>query len=173
MIALLILTAVALGLIAFQIGGVQRPTAGLTPRIETLPPAPAQTVTYLVSARPLPAGTLARSEDFTVRTVTASQLPSDAVIDTPNTRLDLRGSLVRRYLETGTPIRAADVMRPRERGFLAAVLPPGTRAVSIGVDPVSGVSGLIWPGDTVDVSLTQEFPPSRPRRDGSSPAKRC
>ena len=58
MIALLILTAVALGLIAFQIGGVQRPTAGLTPRIETLPPAPAQTVTYLVSARPLPAGTL-------------------------------------------------------------------------------------------------------------------
>ena len=33
----------------------------------------------------------------------------------------------------------------------------GTRAVSIGVDPVSGVSGLIWPGDHVDVILTQEL----------------
>ena len=50
----------------------------------------------------------------------------------------------------------ADVLRPRDRGFLAAVLDPDTRAVTIGVDPITGVGGLIWPGDHVDVILTQE-----------------
>src|SRR5262249_17537927 len=48
-----------------------------------------------------------------------------------------------------------DVLRPRDRGFLATVLAPGKRAISINVDASSGVSGLIWPGDYVDVVLTQ------------------
>jgi pilus assembly protein CpaB len=64
---------------------------------------------------------------------------------------------VRRYLDPGAPVTAADVLRVRDRGFLAAVLEPGTRAASIGVDEVSGVSGLIWPGDRVDVILTQNM----------------
>ena len=68
------------------------------------------------------------------------------------------GALIQRYVDTGAPVRVDDVLRPRDRGFLAAVLPPGTRAVSIAVDPVSGVGGLIWPGDRVDVILTQEIP---------------
>ena len=49
-----------------------------------------------------------------------------------------------------------NILRPRERGFLASVLAPDSRAVSINVDAASGVSGLIWPGDYVDVVLTQE-----------------
>ena len=67
----------------------------------------------------------------------------------------------------------ADVLRPRDRGFLAAVLAPGTRAVSIAVDPVSGVGGLIWPGDRVDVILTQEIPASRHDAQGAWSARRC
>src|SRR5262249_53805375 len=37
----------------------------------------------------------------------------------------------------------------------ASVLAPNSRAISINVDAESGVSGLIWPGDYVDVVLTQ------------------
>jgi len=37
------------------------------------------------------------------------------------------------------------------------VLDPGMRAVTVGVDPVSGTAGLIWPGDRVDVILTQSM----------------
>jgi pilus assembly protein CpaB len=37
------------------------------------------------------------------------------------------------------------------------VLKEGTRAVAIGVDPISGVAGLIWPGDHVDIILTQDI----------------
>ncbi len=55
------------------------------------------------------------------------------------------------------PVKLPDVIRSRDRGFLATVLAPGTRAVTIGVDQVTGVAGLIWPGDIVDVILTQEF----------------
>ena len=157
-VALLLLTAAALGVIAFQVSNPPR-LAGLQAEA---PPSPSALVAYLVTARSLPSGTLARPEDFTVRTVPSGQLPPGAVIDTPDTRTDLRGSLVRRFLETGTPLRATDLTRPRDRGFLAAVLAPGTRAVSIGVDPVSGVAGLIWPGDRVDVILTQEFPATSP-----------
>ena len=49
-----------------------------------------------------------------------------------------------------------NILRPRERGFLANVLEPDSRAISINVDAASGVSGLIWPGDYVDVVLIQE-----------------
>ncbi len=153
MIALLLLTAAALGLIAFQIGGP--PRIQVPPLIAEAPPVPM--VSYLITAHSLPPGTLARPEDFTVRTVPPDQVPPDAVIDTPMVRGEMRGALVRRYLEAGANLNSTDVTRPRERGFLAAVLTPGTRAVSIGVDPVSGVAGLIWPGDRVDVILTQEF----------------
>ena len=67
----------------------------------------------------------------------------------------LRGSLVRSFVDTGRPITSEDVLHPRDRGFLASVLAPDTRAISIKVDAESGVSGLIWPGDNVDVVLTQ------------------
>jgi pilus assembly protein CpaB len=46
-------------------------------------------------------------------------------------------------------------MHPGDHGFLAAVLDPGMRAVSVSVDLVTGAAGLIWPGDRVDVILTQ------------------
>ena len=49
----------------------------------------------------------------------------------------------------------SDVLRPTDGGFLAAVLAPNHRAVSVAVDAVSGTAGLIWPGDRVDLILTQ------------------
>lgn len=41
--------------------------------------------------------------------------------------------------------------------FLASILAPDSRAISIKVDEEAGVSGLIRPGDHVDVVLTQVF----------------
>jgi pilus assembly protein CpaB len=70
-------------------------------------------------------------------------------------RVALRGAMVRESLDAGRPFTAAQLLRPGDRGFLAAVLAPGMRAVSVAVDAVSGTAGLIWPGDRVDVILTQ------------------
>ena len=81
-------------------------------------------------------------------------------------RTGLTGAMVRRSLGAGEFLLATDVMRPGDHGFLAAVLGPDMRAASVGVDNVSGSAGLIWPGDRVDLILTQSLddpalPPAR------------
>jgi pilus assembly protein CpaB len=149
-ILVFLLATAALGLTAYN----ALPSRSVAVAQEVPPPV---TVGYYVAAHLLPAGTLARDEDFTVRTVPSDKVPSGAIADTPDAKMGLRGSLVRRFLDAGSFVTAEDVLRPRDRGFLASVLAPGTRAVSIKVDAESGVSGLIWPGDYVDVMLTHDI----------------
>jgi pilus assembly protein CpaB len=67
------------------------------------------------------------------------------------------GAVLKQRVDPNMPILSAIIVKPGDRGFLAAVLAPGYRAVSIGVNPVSGASGLIFPGDHVDLILTQDF----------------
>lgn len=151
---LMILTGVGLAMIAYQLVVPPKP-AVMASSFEG-PIAPLQ-VGYIVAAHPLPAGTLIRDEDFALKNAQPGKLPDNAIADLPESRAMLRGALVRDYLDNGQMITLRDILRPRDRGFLAAVLQPGTRAVSVGVDAVTGVSGLIWPGDRVDVILTQEM----------------
>ena len=63
--------------------------------------------------------------------------------------------MVRRPVVAGAALHSDDLLLPGEHGFLAAVLRPGKRATTVAVDAVSGSAGLIWPGDTVDLILTQ------------------
>ncbi len=64
------------------------------------------------------------------------------------------GAVVRNELAAGQPVTNDRVVHPGERGFLAAVLEPGSRAVSVPVNATTGISGFIFPGDWVDVLLT-------------------
>lgn len=124
---------------------------------QTAVAAPIAMAKILVAAEPLQAGTLLKDVDFKEREIaTADVTPADLVSD-ENNRSELRGAMLRHYVEAGQVIRRADILRSRDRGFLATVLAPGTRAISIGVDATTGASGLISPGDLVDVILTQEF----------------
>jgi len=153
-VGLLLATALALGLIAYQIANPQRNVA---PTSEiAAPPPPVATVSYLVAARALAPGMLERDSDLVGSVVPAEQFPKGAILNDEAGRLSLHGALILHFIEPGAPVTLADVLRPRDRGFLAAVLDPDTRAVTIGVDPITGVGGLIWPGDHVDVILTQE-----------------
>src|SRR4029453_2276891 len=45
---------------------------------------------------------------------------------------------------------------PNDRGFLAAALSPGMRAITVPVSATTGVAGFVFPGDRVDMVLTQE-----------------
>ena len=155
-IALLLTTAAALGLIAYRAAQAPAPVSLASLPSAPLPP-PLATTAYLTAARILPAGTLAKDDDFAVKTAPAGELPPNAFEAGPDTLSSIRGALIRHFLEAGAIVTTADILRPRERGYLAAVLAPGTRAVSIGVDAITGVAGLIWPGDQVDVILTQEI----------------
>ena len=67
---------------------------------------------------------------------------------------DFEGSVVRSRLYAGEPITKERVVHAGEQGFLAAVLEPGRRAISVPVDATRGVAGFVFPGDQVDVLLS-------------------
>ncbi|WP_051328770.1 Flp pilus assembly protein CpaB [Geminicoccus roseus] len=70
---------------------------------------------------------------------------------------DVVGSVVVAPIVAGEPITRSKLLMPGQEGFLAAVLRPGMRAISIAVDAVSGNAGHIFPGDRIDVILTQDL----------------
>ena len=144
-IMVLLLATAALGLVAYN---NMNPKPVVLVTENTPAPAP-PTGRYFVAARPLPAGTEARDEDF--RSEPLDSVPPGA-FRAPEDRIRLRGSLLLKDLGKGSPVTSQDVVL---RGDLARVLEPGSRAISINVDQESGVSRLIRPGDYVDVVLTQ------------------
>ncbi len=117
--------------------------------------APAPQRNILVAAGPLRGGTLLKPENLSALAMVSP--PPGAQDDAPALRADLAGAMLKRSLSTGEPVLAVDLMRPGDHGFLAAVLGVGMRAASVGVDNVSGSAGLIWPGDRVDLILTQSL----------------
>jgi pilus assembly protein CpaB len=133
--------------------GLQLP--GRAPVAAVAALAPPATAKVLVAAHPLHAGNLLKYDDIQPFDLLASEVPSGARTDTARERAELVGSMVRRSLQPQEVLLPADVLRPGDRGFLAAVLRAGMRASTVGVDAVSGTAGLIWPGDHVDVLLTQ------------------
>jgi len=75
--------------------------------------------------------------------------------DHPNAVSELAGSVARAPFIAGEPIREAKLVKVKGSGFMAAILPSGMRAVSIGVSPESAAAGFILPNDHVDVVLTR------------------
>jgi pilus assembly protein CpaB len=148
--------SVALGVVGWQLLAPETQVAAVSDAVAAPAPPPAR-VRILVAARTLAAGTLMKDDDFVEREVIGANMPEGAIQTGEEVRGEMRGALLRRFLDAGEAPRRADLLRPRDRGFLAAVLRPGTRAISIGVDVVTGAAGLIWPGDLVDLILTQEL----------------
>jgi pilus assembly protein CpaB len=111
----------------------------------------------LVATRNLPTGHFVRPEDLAWQA-----WPDETVVDTYVEKGeaesdDYVGAVVRTPMTAGEPITEARVVRPGDRGFLAAVLDPGLRAISVKIDATSGVAGFIFPGDRVDVILTHKI----------------
>jgi pilus assembly protein CpaB len=128
--------------------------------------APNDTVPLLIAAKALRAGMLVKPEDLGSEQRSAKDVPAGGQIDTEAVRSELLGSLIRRNLAKGEAVLSADALNPGDRGFLAAVLGSGMRAVTVGVDAVTGNAGLVWPGDRIDLILTQsqegsDVPPAR------------
>ena len=76
------------------------------------------------------------------------------VIENERSMNDFIGGVVRSSIAAGQPITDTRVVKPGDQGFLAAVLQPGMRAVSVAVNAETGLAGFIFPGDRVDVILT-------------------
>jgi pilus assembly protein CpaB len=67
----------------------------------------------------------------------------------------LIGTVVRYQVTAGQPLTRGSLVGPQDRGFLAAALGPGMRAITVPVNASTGVAGFVFPGDHVDLVLTQ------------------
>ncbi len=111
----------------------------------------------LVAKQDLPAGTFVKAEHMQWRPWPADGLDPSFVRKSEGAMATFAGAVVRRGIVTGEPITAKRVVKVGERGFLAAVLTPGMRAVSVKVNAASGISGLVLPGDRIDLILSHKF----------------
>lgn len=111
----------------------------------------------VVSIRPLEPGSMVDAADLAVRQVPGSLVPADAI---PSTDA-IRGRTVVAPVFPGVPMVGAQVA-PNGRRGLAALLPPGSRAVAV---PNGRPSLALVRGDTVDVLAT--FDPTD--ADGDAP----
>lgn len=110
----------------------------------------------LVAARDVPQGAaLAPSDLAVVLFPTDSVSPSFVRLSAqPSAQADFVGAVTRRPFVRGEPITLSAVVRPDGRGFMAAQLEPGFRAVSIEIDAETAAGNYIQPNDHVDVIVT-------------------
>ncbi len=112
----------------------------------------------LVATKPLPVGTIIDQDSFRYQ-----PWPKDLVQDAyylkgQNEPTALAGTVVRYAITAGQPVTQGALVKPGDRGFLAAALGPGMRAVTVSMSAQSGVAGFVFPGDRVDLVLTQDVP---------------
>jgi pilus assembly protein CpaB len=115
-------------------------------------------VQVLVAKRDLPVGTFLRPEHLRWQAWPEASLSPAYAVEGKKKLEDFVGSVVRLPIASGEPITDGRVVSPGNSGFLAAVLRPGYRAVSVPVTVTSGISGFVFPGDHVDVLLTHNLP---------------
>ena len=112
----------------------------------------------LVARKALPVGTIIDQEALTFQPW-PSELMQEAYYTEGGPDADmskLLGTVVRNPITAGQPITRGALVGPNDRGFLAAALGPGMRAVTVPVSATSGVAGFVFPGDRIDLVLTQD-----------------
>ena len=108
----------------------------------------------LVAARGLEVGTFVHDGDTVWQEWPDFGVPDGYVVQGEGA-FDAMGAVVRLPVPAGQPLLPEHLVKPNERGFLAAVLDPGMRAITIPVDEATSNAGLIFPGDRVDLILTR------------------
>jgi pilus assembly protein CpaB len=150
----LVLLVVALVVAVGAALGVRSIIAGASaPEVEAAPVPEGPKV--LVAQRALPTGTI-----ITADALSFQQWPEELVqdayfIDGESDVTKLLGTVVRHPITAGEPVTQGSLVSPGDRGFLAAALGPGMRAVTVPVSAKTGVAGFVFPGDRVDLVLTQ------------------
>jgi pilus assembly protein CpaB len=151
LIGALIVAAVTAVTAKNMFSGASAPTAAAKPVVPKGPEV-------LVATRSLPVGTIIDAEALRFQIWPAGLVqPAYFIKGKPGANpADLMGTVVRSEITAGQPVTAGALIKPGERGFLAAALGPGMRAVTVAVSDTSGVAGFVFPGDRVDMVLTQE-----------------
>ncbi|MFO6445802.1 Flp pilus assembly protein CpaB [Erythrobacter sp. NE805] len=110
----------------------------------------------LVAKRALPAGTIITADALGFQPWPKELVQDAYFLDGEADMNKLLGTVVRYPITAGEPVTQGALVSPGDRGFLAAALGPGMRAVTVPVSATTGVAGFVFAGDRVDLVLTQQ-----------------
>lgn len=110
----------------------------------------------LVATRALPVGTILDATSLRYQPWPKDLVENVYYIKKPGfDPKTLTGTVVRNAITAGQPLTQGALVKPGDRGFLAAALGPGMRAVTVPVQATTSVAGFVFPGDRIDLILTQ------------------
>ncbi|VXD00691.1 Flp pilus assembly protein CpaB [Pseudomonas sp. 8Z] len=81
----------------------------------------------------------------------------------------LTGASVRHAITAGTPLTNGIVVRPNEPGFIATVITPGMRAITVPTNQTASQHSMLTSGDRVDVMLNLERDEQGSAEAGNAP----
>jgi pilus assembly protein CpaB len=148
--------------IALSAGGVAAYLASGTdskPPAQAEPAAQIKTVDVLVAKADITLGQTLTANDMIWQTWPASTTSNSFIrrSDRPDATNQIAGWIARAPFVAGEPIREAKLVKADGSGFMAAILPSGSRAVSTEITAETGAGGFILPNDRVDVLLTRRL----------------
>ena len=115
------------------------------------------TVRIVVAANNLPMGHIIEVGDLSWQDWPRDNINANYMQEEAYTLQVMEGRVIRYGITPGEPLTTLQTVSPGERGFLAAVLKPGMRAITIPVARTTGLAGFVFPGDRVDLILTQRL----------------
>lgn len=130
--------------------GAAAPQAAAAEQVSTGPKV-------LVAQRALPVGTIVTADSTAFQAWPKDMVQDAYFLEGEANLTKLLGTVVRFPITAGQPVTQGALVAPGDRGFLAAALGPGMRATTITVSKTTGVAGFVFPGDRVDLVLTQSI----------------
>lgn len=114
-----------------------------------------ETVPVVVARRDLPRGETVSAATMAVREIPREYLAGGAV--SPERFESLSGARLSSAMRAGEPLLHTSVEGGENGGFAARV-PAGVRAFTVVVDEVNSLSGMLQPGDRIDLLLSARAP---------------
>jgi|SaaInlStandDraft_1057018.scaffolds.fasta_scaffold44711_2 pilus assembly protein CpaB len=109
-------------------------------------------VEVLFASQPVLSGAPLTKNMVQIRTLPSSAVSSDMV--KPHELIEIMDKAIQREVNRGGPIFHSDFLKAKMEA-LTGIL-PGRRLVSVPVSQVTGISGLIKPGDRVDILYSHQ-----------------
>ena len=119
------------------------------PEEKPAPPPPVQTVSIVLAKTSIPERTLIKEEMLKVVIIPVNKAPAGAF----NRTTDLVGRPTRVHVNADEIITNRKVFASILDMGLSGRIPPECRAITVGINDITGVAGFAQPGDYVDVML--------------------
>lgn len=116
--------------------------------------AKVETVPRVVAAYDLPEGTKIAAVHVAVREVPKEWVSSGSIL--PDEFIQIEGQMVTVSLKKGDQLLWANTAQLKNKPF-SDKINPGRRAVTIPVDTINSVSGMLVPGDLIDLYVSFEY----------------